>query len=211
MDKLFKLTPNNHPVHELHLSGIACLHIAIKFDNMRCHSLQDFVAQVCRDRFTPAQVARREREILAVLKYKLVHSSIYDWCDRYTQKLFLRYGVDGIEQADAILGLALFIGKAILYQPEFYTFSAESLGIVCVAKALEIGINLYPEDPTIHEVQKEAFNKVPDFGSFMTSKDGMILSDAIMTLLTTFTATFKKMVALRDFDESSQVFQDIFE
>jgi len=43
MDNLFKKSHKPHPTNELHLSGIACLHIAIKFDNMRCHSLADFV------------------------------------------------------------------------------------------------------------------------------------------------------------------------
>lgn len=83
MDKFFNESPVTHIVSELHLTGVACLYIGIKIDNMRCHSLDDFVTQVCRDRFTPAMVARREREILAVLKYKLIHSSIYDFADRY--------------------------------------------------------------------------------------------------------------------------------
>jgi len=71
----------------LKLLGITCLHVAMKIEEVDLVSLRDILRPPpnCPPDFSISQVEQMEREVISVLKFKLLPDTLFFWFDLAVQ------------------------------------------------------------------------------------------------------------------------------
>ncbi len=71
------------PLDRLMLLGLTCLHIAMKMEEVDLVSMRDMLtaSRSSPQIFPNSHVERMEREVVSVLKFKLIPDTLYFWFD----------------------------------------------------------------------------------------------------------------------------------
>jgi len=88
MDSYFKANKTVLTDADVHLSGIAAMFIASKFDDIYHIPLMDFIERVGHRKFKADDIKQREWDILAVLDFNVNIATHMDYLDRLIFKNF---------------------------------------------------------------------------------------------------------------------------
>ena len=119
MDRFFQNIQQCLKSDELHLTGVASLILAWKFETVKTYSLEDLSQIIVHGKFTPDEIASRERDILQAIKWKLHETTVYDFIERYIYKLFSVVKESHIDEKTSILTASLLMARACMHNHRF--------------------------------------------------------------------------------------------
>jgi len=88
MDLYFKHSKRTLKDSDVHLSGIACMFIASKFDDIYHIPLHDFISRVGHGKFGTEEIKAKEWEVLGTLDFNVNICTHLDYLDRLIFKNF---------------------------------------------------------------------------------------------------------------------------
>ena len=78
MDKFFEKTKTVHAVNELHLTGVTCMFLACKYEEIYPVKLQVVHDKIAHKKLSIESIKAKEQEILASLDFKIITGSLIE-------------------------------------------------------------------------------------------------------------------------------------
>ena len=78
LDFFYHCSTNSEIVEDLHLTGIACMMIASKCEEINFIKVDAFLETIGKNKFTKEDLLRRELEVLDIIQFKTYGPTIYD-------------------------------------------------------------------------------------------------------------------------------------
>lgn len=87
MDRFFKMTDRKIHSSELHLTGIASMFIASKYEDVHCLTMKTVINKIGHDKFDVMQIQVRELEILKTIGFTIGVPTVKEFIDKYLFEL----------------------------------------------------------------------------------------------------------------------------
>jgi hypothetical protein len=112
---------------DIHLTGIVCMFIASKMEDLIPLRMSNIVEKVGHKKFRDSEVKARERVILETINFDIIMTSTYDFIKTYiydfchnNQKTIDELGLFNI--IDVFDSTAIYLSKLMLHSEEFCQF-----------------------------------------------------------------------------------------
>lgn len=78
MDRFFARSPKSHPVSDLHLTGVTCMFLACKYEEIYPMKLQVVYEKIAHKKLPIDAIKSKEQEILSALDFNIITGSIIE-------------------------------------------------------------------------------------------------------------------------------------
>lgn len=140
LDRYFKETDKVLSGSDLHLSGIAAMFTASKYEDVIPLLMRTVINKIGHSKFEILQIEEKELEILKALSYKIGSPTVKEFLDRYFEELG-----DPILKSDKFNKICMYLSKMACHNYSLMQLPTSLLAAAVVNVALKIFEKIEPK------------------------------------------------------------------
>lgn len=111
-------------VNDIHLSGICCIYIASKMEDIVPLRMTHVKTKIGHNKFTEKEIKKREKQILMEIDFEVISTSTYDFINTFILDFKLNNkqnikDLDMNKHIDALSNVCIFLSKLVALNEEF--------------------------------------------------------------------------------------------
>jgi len=134
MDLYFKNSQKRLTDNDVHLSGVAAMFLASKYDDVYHIPLKDFISRVSHNKFTAEDIKEKEWEILKALDYNVSFPTVLNYLERLIYKNFHE---DSCNMLKNIKDAAIHILRMCLHDYNIINFPPLTLALAVLCYCIK--------------------------------------------------------------------------
>ncbi|CDW72824.1 n-terminal domain containing protein [Stylonychia lemnae] len=127
---------SNHSIElpELHITGVVCMFMASKFEDIFPLLMKTVVKKIGHDKITDEQIRTKEQDIFKAIDFNLgAMPTIHEFLNTYIHQVFEEH-----EEKDFISKMSVYLGKMCLHHEKLCYKKSSQLASSCIYVALKI-------------------------------------------------------------------------
>jgi hypothetical protein len=134
MDLYFKHSKKRIGDNDVHLSGVAAMFLASKYDDVYHIPLKDFVSRVSHDKFSAEDIKEKEWEILKAVDYNVSFPTVLSYLERLIYKNFHE---DSCNMLQNIKDAAIHILRMCIHDYSIISFPPLTLALAVLCYCIK--------------------------------------------------------------------------
>jgi hypothetical protein len=140
LDRYFKETDKTLSGGDLHLSGIVCMFIASKYEDVIPLLMRTVINKIGHNKFEVPTIEDKELEILKAIQYKIGSPTVKEFLDRYFEELN-----DPYLKQDKFQKISLYLAKLASHNYSLMQLPTSLLASAVLNVALKIYEKIEPK------------------------------------------------------------------